>query len=97
MIHRLRTEFASIFQTVLIVLLVISFVLIAQQVERETYRTGIQLLIITTLLQVPAGNIPPKTGVIRTVIYMAIGLAIIYGVVRFSIAITPDLLDLGRG
>jgi len=97
MITKLRTSFASVLQAVLIVLLAFSFILITQRYERTIYRYGVQLLIVTTLLQVPAGNIPPRTGFFRTILYLVIGLAAIYGVVRFSIYITPDLIALGQG
>ena len=92
-----RTPFAARMQAVLIVLLLLSFVLIAQQSSRDVYRYGMLLLIGATLVQIPFGNVPPESNFRRSITYLVIGLAIVAAVCVLSIRLTPYLLQLGRG
>lgn len=92
-----RTPFAARLQTLLIVLLLLSFVLIAQQSSREIYKNGMLLLIGATLIQIPFGNVPPESNFWQSVKYLAIGLAVVAAIVVISIQLVPHLLQLGRG
>jgi len=84
-------------QTVLIFLLLLSFVLIAQQSSRDIYEKGMLLLIGATLIQIPFGNVPPTSNFRQSIFYLAIGLAVVAAICMISIRITPYLLRLGRG
>ena len=92
-----KVPFAAGLQAVLIVLLLVSVLLIMQQSSRDLYRYGMLLLIGTTLVQIPFGNVPPESGLARSIVYLAIGLAILAALVFLSIKLAPYLLDLGRG
>lgn len=93
---RSQQPFASIAKGVLIVLILISFVLIAQQVSKPVYQIGLLLLIGFTLIQVAFGNIPASATFKQSVLYLGIAAVIIVGLVLFSIAIAPTLIHLGR-
>jgi len=67
-----KRPFASVMQTLLIGLLGFSFLLIAQQYNRDVYQWGVLLLIIFTLLQMAFGNIPSSTGFVRSLFYLGI-------------------------
>jgi hypothetical protein len=88
--------FASFAKAALILLLLFSFVLIAQQGSKQIYQIGLLLLIIFTLLQVAFGNIPASANFKQSMLYLGIAALIIGGLVIFAIAIAPTLVNLGR-
>lgn len=88
--------FASSVQVALIVLLVVSFALMTQEVERDVYEVGIIGLVIITLIQIPFGNIPPTANFRNSMLGLVVGLAILTVVVVLSIALVPTLIGLGR-
>ncbi len=92
---RQHMPFASVVQIGLIVLLVVSFALITQQVERDVFRVGVFSLIIFTLIQVAFGNIPPQANFRQSMIGLIIAAVIIAAVVGFSIWLVPNLIRLG--
>lgn len=92
-----KVPFAAGLQAILIVLLLVSFLLIMQQTSRDLYYYGMLLLIGTTLVQIPFGNVPPESGFVRSIVYLAMGLGIVAAVAFLSIKLVPYLLDLGRG
>lgn len=93
---RSQQPFASIAKGVLIVLILISFALIAQQGSKQIYQIGLLLLVIFTLLQVAFGNIPSSATFKQTLLYLGIAAVIIVALVLFSIQIAPSLIHLGR-
>lgn len=93
---RSQQPFASIAKGVLIILILISFVLIAQQGSKQIYQLGLLLLIIFTLIQVAFGNIPSSATFKQTVLYLGIAAVIIVGLVLLSIQLAPTLIHLGR-
>lgn len=93
---RTRQPFASVAKAVLIILLLFSFVLIAQNSSRSIYQLGLLLLIFFTLLQIAFGNIPSTANFRQTMLYLVIAAVIIVALVLFSIAIAPSLIHLGR-
>lgn len=92
-----KVPFAAGLQALLIVLLLVSFLLIMQRSSKDMYYYGMLLLIGTTLVQIPFGNVPPESGFVRSIVYLVIGLAIVAGIAFLSIKLVPYLLDLGRG
>jgi hypothetical protein len=89
--------FASRMQTALIVLLLLSLLLIAQQGSITLYHLGLILLVGTTFVQIGFGNIPPTASFgrsMRLLLLSLIILAIVFGV---GILLAPYLVNLGRG
>jgi len=97
MIRRLRQQpFASIVQAILPVLMLISFVLIAQHSNQALYHVGFILLIASTFVQIVFGNIPPEAGLKRSMTSLGIGLATIAAIFALGILLAPYLVNLGR-
>jgi prepilin signal peptidase PulO-like enzyme (type II secretory pathway) len=87
----------STMQIALIVLLLICFVMIAQQTDRDFYRVGLTALIFLTLLQIGFGNISPEANLRQSVIGVVITAVILGVIIWLSIALVPSLIQLGRG
>jgi hypothetical protein len=92
-----RLPFASQLQIVLLGGMILAFLLIAQNQSPDVYQYGLVLLIIFSLLQVVAGNIPPQTRLIGTIIRLLLGLVIVAAVFGVGILLVPYLAELGRG
>jgi hypothetical protein len=92
-----RLPFASQLQIVLLVGMILAFLLIAQNQSVDVYQYGLLLLIGFSLLQVVAGNIPPQTRVVGTLIRLLLGLVIVAAVFGIGIVLVPYLAELGRG
>jgi hypothetical protein len=92
-----RLPFASQLQIILLGGMILAFLLIAQNQSVDVYQYGLLLLIGFSLLQVVAGNIPPQTGVIGTLIRLLLGLVIVAAVFGIGIILVPYLAELGRG
>lgn len=91
-----RRPFASRMHTVLVVLMLVSFGLIAQQTYQALYQVGFVLLVASTFVQIVFGNIAPTTGFARSMRQLAVGLVIIAAVFGLGIVLTPALVNLGR-
>jgi hypothetical protein len=87
----------STMQIALIVLLLICFAMIAQQVDRDFYRVGVTALIFLTLLQIAFGNISPEANLRQSIIGVVLTAVILSMVIGLSIALVPWLIQLGRG
>jgi hypothetical protein len=94
---RTRRPFASVVQVVLIVLMVLSFVLIAQRFTFVLYKAGLLLLIACALVQIGFGNIPPTATFGRSMKYLGIALAMVAGLFAVGRYLAPFLIQLGRG
>jgi hypothetical protein len=92
-----RLPFASQLQIVLLGGMISAFLLIAQNQSVDVYQYGLVLLIGFSLLQVVAGNIPPQTRLIGTLIRLFLGLVIVAAVFAVGIFLVPYLAELGRG
>lgn len=93
---RRRWAFASVVQVALIILLLASFALITQQVERDVYEIGVMALVILTIIQIPFGNIPAQTNFRNSMLGAIVGVVIVIAIVAFSIWLVPYLIQLGR-
>ena len=91
-----KKPFASRFQSVLIVMLIISLVLIAQQSSKSVYKIGIVMLIVSTVLQIGASNINPKADFKGSMKVMGIAMAIVTVVFTAGILLVPVFLRIGR-
>lgn len=93
---RRSLSFASTMQISLIIMLTLTFLLMAQQIERDIYNTGVFALIILTLLQIAFGNISPEANFRKSMVGLIIAAAIITAIVGLSIWLAPILIQLGR-
>jgi hypothetical protein len=92
-----RKPFATVMQAILIGLLIVSLVLIAQQYSQGVYKLGLILLVVTTIIQIGFGNIPPNASFGRSMKLLALSLAIIAFVFGLGILLVPSLIQLARG
>lgn len=88
--------FASRMHVALVVLMLASFALIAQQRVKALYQVGFLVLVASTFAQIVFGNIAPTVGFARSMKQLALGLAIIAAVFALGAAVTPVLVNLGR-
>lgn len=88
--------FAYTVQIVLVVVMTISFLMIAQQFNRDVYYYGVLLLIGSTLLQIAFGNIPSHFNFAKSLISVLVAAVIIGGLIILSINLVPTLISLGR-
>jgi len=94
---RTKRPFAATAQAVLIVLMVLSFVLIAQRLSFFVYKVGLLLLVVCALLQIGFGNIPPTASFGRSMMLLGVALAIVFTVFGLGLILAPYLIQLGRG
>ena len=92
-----KQSFAAKVQLVLISLLGVSFILLAQQVNKSYYQVGLWLLITTAMLQIIFGNIPSNATFKKTMVLLVVGLVLLIGVFVLGILLAPVLVNLGRG
>ena len=88
--------FAARMHVALVVLMLSSFVLIAQQRSKAIYHLGIAVLVASALVQVVFGNVSPDAGFARSMKQLGLGLLIVAAVFVLGIALTPLLVNLGR-
>ncbi len=89
--------FAETMQKVMIVLLVLSMVLIAQQFSIVVYKAGIMLLVVATCLQIGFGNIPAMTRFGKTLKMLGVALLIIFFVFGLGALLAPLFVNIVRG
>ncbi len=89
--------FAARFQGILIAVMVVAFVLIAQQRIKELYQIGLPLLVVAAFLQIAFGNIPPSAGFVKSMKLLILTWVIVAGVFGLGIWLAPDLIEASRG
>ena len=94
--RRRRLPFAGRMQTALIVVMLISFVLMAQRFSKELYQIGLPLLALAAFLQIAFGKIQPTAGFRRSIVLLLVTWVIVAAVFGLGIALAPTLIDLGR-
>jgi len=92
-----KQPFATILQRVLIILLLLSLMLIGQQWSIDLYHAGLILLVISTLLQIAVGNIPPNADFRQSIKFIALILMIVAIVFIVGILLVPTLVRMARG
>jgi hypothetical protein len=80
----------------LVILMLVSFVLITQQSNKHLYQIGFFLLVVSTIVQIVFGNIPPEANFQRSMKILGVGLAIITAVFAVGLVAAPYLVKLGR-
>ena len=83
-------------ERVLIAVLLLAIALIAQPFDIRLYRIGLLVLVGATLLQIAVGNLPAEAGPGRSLMLIAMILAVVAAVFGLGIALTPFLSQLGR-
>ena len=91
-----RMPFAAQFQGILIVVMLLGLILIAQRQNLTLYRIGLPLLIVAAFLQIAFGNIPPRSGFLRSMVLLVITWAIVAAVFYISVQLAPDLIEASR-
>jgi hypothetical protein len=89
--------FAARVQGILILVMVVGFVLIAQQTNKQLYKIGLPLLVVAAFLQIAFGNIPPSAGFVRSIKLLVLTWIIVAAVFALGIWLAPDLIDASRG
>jgi hypothetical protein len=88
--------FAARLQQALVLAMLLSFLLIAQQWSKLGYQLGLVLLVAAALVQVVFGNVAPETGFGRSMKLLALGLVVVAMVFGLGFLLTPALVNLGR-
>ena len=71
--------------------------LIAQQRNKDLYQFGLPLLVVAAFLQIAFGNIPPLTGLRKSLLLLLISWLIVAAVFALGIYLAPTLIDHTRG
>jgi len=95
--HKQEKPFATVMKAVLVVLLVVSLLLIAQQFSRRIYQIGLILLGASALTQIGFGNIPPNSNFTESMKYLILSYIIVGAMFGLGIILTPTLIGLARG
>ena len=92
-----KKPFAARIQGINIIVLLCSFVLIAQTRVKELYVVGVVVIMISALLQIAFGNIRPDLDFKNSMKDIAKILCIIVVIFVVSILLAPYLVRMGRG
>jgi len=92
--RRGKLPFAARFQGLLIGVMVVGMLLIVQRWSKSLYQVGLPLLIVTALLQVAFGNIPPDAGFGKSMKLLALTWAIVIAVFALGVFLAPYLIEL---
>lgn len=92
-----KKPFATVMQAVLVVLLVVSLLLIAQQFSMKIYQLGLMLLGASAITQIGFGNIPPNSNFTQSMKYLILSYIIVGAMFGLGIILTPTLIGLARG
>jgi hypothetical protein len=91
-----RQPFAARVQAILIVVMLVAFVFILQQFSKDLYMVGLPLLVVAAFLQIAFGNIPPRSGFVKSMALLVVTWAIVAAVWAASIYLAPHLIALGQ-
>lgn len=91
-----RFPFAARMQAILVVVMVVAFILIGQQIDKRIYQFGLPLLVLASFTQIAFGNIPPTAGVRRSLGLLALTWVIVIAFFVVAVNIAPQLISLGR-
>lgn len=106
---RKKRTFASVMQTLLVFVMLASFAMITQQLDvfftvgeveidlgLLLYQIGLGTLIVSSLLQIAFGNIPPSANFGKSMRILGIAVAIIIAVFGIGILLARPLAEMGR-
>lgn len=91
-----KRPFTTTVHIVLVILMLISIVLIGQQLSKELYQAGLILLTASTVIQIAFGNIPANYNFRRAMKLFWIFMGIVLIVFVLGFLLTPFMYALGR-
>ena len=94
---KVKKHFSAIAQRIVIILLISSMLLIAQQISSKIYQIGLIMLMVSVILQIGFGNIPSTANFGRTMKLLAIILLIIVSVFLLGIVLAPVFVRFVMG
>ncbi len=84
-------------QTIAVLLLVASFIVVAQPLVFSVYRWGFVLLIAATIFQIAAGNLKPHAEGRDVIRALGITVGALVLLSSLSIVLVPYLVRMGQG
>ena len=91
-----RRPFAAVMQLILVIWMLVSIVMIGQQVSMNIYQLGLLSLVFTAFSQIAFGNIPATAGFGRSMNLYIRYMLIVVLIFVVSILAAPYLVSLGR-
>ncbi len=91
-----RATFPERAERVLIGGMVVGIALIMQRVNLTLFKTGLSVLVVSTLLQIAVGNIPKAGSAAGSLGRIALILAVVALIFAAGVALVPALSGLGR-
>ena len=91
-----RLSFPERAEQVLIGGMVVGIVLIMQRADLTLFKTGLSILVVSTLLQIAVGNIPKQGSVVGSLVRIVLILALVALIFGAGVLLVPTLSRLGR-
>lgn len=91
-----RRAFGARMQAIVLVAMILSFVLIIQEMNMTLHKVGLLLLIVSALSQMAFGNMPPEATFKEGRKIMIIAYTIVACVFGLGILLAPILIKIGR-
>jgi hypothetical protein len=92
----MRASFPERLEQVLIAGMVLGIALIMQRANLDLYKTGLSILVVSTLLQIAVGNIPKQGSVPGSLLRIVLILILVAAIFAAGILLVPALSRLGR-
>ena len=91
-----RATFPERAERVLIGGMVLGIALIMQRVNLTLFKTGLSILVVSTLLQIAVGNIPKQGSVAGSLVRIVLILALVALIFAIGVWLVPTLSRMGR-
>ena len=89
-------SFPERLERILIAALALAIAMITQRWSKGVFQAGLLLLVVSTLLTIPVGNLPRSASPLRNLGLIVLILAGVAAVFGLGILLTPVLSGLGR-
>ncbi|GEM_PF-5669739 len=91
-----KNKFIIHSQTLIIIMMVLSFFLIIQKISPMLYKTGLIILIVSAVSQMAFGNISPAARPGKAVKLIIMAYLIVGAVFGLGVVLAPFLVNIGR-
>ncbi len=91
-----NNRFIARTQTLIIIMMLLSFFLIIQKFSPLLYKTGLIILIISAISQMAFGNIAPTTHPGKAIKLISMAYLIVAALFGLGIVLAPFLVNIGR-
>lgn len=91
-----RATFPERAERVLIGGMVLGIALIMQRVNLTLFKTGLSILVVSTLLQIAVGNVPKQGSVAGSLVRIVVILAVVALIFAIGVWLVPTLSRMGR-